>query len=425
MKTTIIVFLMLVFFNINISYSQYGWFQQNSGTYSTLNSVCFIDQNTGWTAGQNGTIRNTTNGGDNWLFQNSGTSRTLNSIFFADAQTGYTVGGESPIETIVLKTSNGGNNWVRLNFIPPAIEAYSVFFINANTGFISGNINAICKTTDGGVTWIYCGSSGNANWLRSLYFVDQNIGWLIGRDMYSLNANILKTTDGAYNWSVIYTGTGYKEHKSLHFQDTNLGYAVGDSGVIIKTTDGGNNWLNLNSGTVNNLNSIDIISPSYAWAVGGYANTILMSSNSGQNWFFQPVNQSYLKSVDFVSALTGWAVGDAGKIFKTTSGGLTYLSEIENHIPKKFTLYQNYPNPFNPVTKIKFDVASVGNGRDRSVQLIVYDILGREITTLVNEPLKPGTYEVEWDGSNYPSGIYFYKLATEEYSETKRMILLK
>jgi hypothetical protein len=108
--------------------------------------------------------------------------------------------------------------------------------------------------------------------------------------------------------------------------------------------------------------------------------------------------------------------------------GLKRISELT---PDKYKLLQNYPNPFNPATKIKFDIPpskGVGlpaAGRGMTVQLVIYDILGREIATLVNEQLKPGTYEVEWDGSNYPSGVYFYKLITQNYSETKKMVLIK
>jgi len=88
--------------------------------------------------------------------------------------------------------------------------------------------------------------------------------------------------------------------------------------------------------------------------------------------------------------------------------------------PNSFRLHQNYPNPFNPKTKIKMEIAKLGN-----VKLIVYDILGREVTKLVNEKLKPGTYEVEFDGGNYPSGVYFYKLITNNFSEVKKMLLIK
>ncbi len=92
------------------------------------------------------------------------------------------------------------------------------------------------------------------------------------------------------------------------------------------------------------------------------------------------------------------------------------LQPISTNIPEKFSLYQNYPNPFNPSTKIKFDIPYSPFEGQRSaleegkgdVKLVVYDILGKEITTHVNQQLQPGTYEVEWDGSNYPSGVVFF-----------------
>ncbi|MCI0448286.1 MAG: T9SS type A sorting domain-containing protein [Chlorobi bacterium] len=76
------------------------------------------------------------------------------------------------------------------------------------------------------------------------------------------------------------------------------------------------------------------------------------------------------------------------------------------------------------MTKIRFDITNVGTV-PRTVRIIIFGILGREITTLVNEQLQPGTYEVNWDASNYPSGVYYYKLIAGDYSDTKKMILLK
>jgi hypothetical protein len=101
------------------------------------------------------------------------------------------------------------------------------------------------------------------------------------------------------------------------------------------------------------------------------------------------------------------------------------IEQTSSLVPERFALYQNYPNPFNPSTKIKFSVPFVGNGRDRSVELKVYDVLGRLVATLVNQPLAPGTYEVDFNGTNYPSGVYFYKITANEFSESKRMILMK
>jgi len=121
---------------------------------------------------------------------------------------------------------------------------------------------------------------------------------------------------------------------------------------------------------------------------------------------------------------------DAGGIFAQNinldgSFGLTGIIKINSNVPAHFSLSQNYPNPFNPNTKIKFDIPSVGNGLDRSVKLTVYDILGKEVTTLVNENLQPGSYEATWDALNFPSGVYFYKLSAGDYTETKKMLLVK
>jgi hypothetical protein len=108
---------------------------------------------------------------------------------------------------------------------------------------------------------------------------------------------------------------------------------------------------------------------------------------------------------------------------------MTSVKIISSEIPSQYNLYQNYPNPFNALTKITFDIPSNGFpiktfGNDRVV-LKIYDILGKEITTLVNEQLNPGTYEVTFYGTNLPSGIYFYRLTAGDFVVTKKLILLK
>ena len=100
----------------------------------------------------------------------------------------------------------------------------------------------------------------------------------------------------------------------------------------------------------------------------------------------------------------------------------TGINNLGSTIPNSFALYQNYPNPFNPTTKIKFDITAHSVGQ---TFLSVYDALGREIQTLVNEKLNPGTYEVTFDGSNLTSGIYFYILKSGNYTETKKMVMIK
>jgi hypothetical protein len=108
----------------------------------------------------------------------------------------------------------------------------------------------------------------------------------------------------------------------------------------------------------------------------------------------------------------------------TNPDSITSVTAITTETPSSFSLSQNYPNPFNPTTKIRFDVPSVKHA-SLLVALKVYDVMGREVQTLVNESLKPGTYEAAFDGSSLNSGVYFYKLVTEGFSETKKMLLIK
>jgi hypothetical protein len=94
--------------------------------------------------------------------------------------------------------------------------------------------------------------------------------------------------------------------------------------------------------------------------------------------------------------------------------------EVENSTPEYYNLSQNYPNPFNPSTKIQYSISS-----NQIVKLKIYDVLGKEITTLVNKEQSAGTYEVNFDGNNLTSGIYFYTITAGDYTDTKSMILMK
>jgi hypothetical protein len=134
---------------------------------------------------------------------------------------------------------------------------------------------------------------------------------------------------------------------------------------------------------------------------------------------------SNLNSVTKLKQLSDLAIGFYNSNF--TIG----VNQISTELPSKYSLGQNYPNPFNPTTKIRFDVAKfpsfggVPAGRGGLVTLKIYDITGREVQTLVNERLQPGSYEVTFDGSQLSSGVYFYKLISSGFTETKRMVLIK
>ena len=162
-----------------------------------------------------------------------------------------------------------------------------------------------------------------------------------------------------------------------------------------------------------------------------YANYTLKSTDYGNTWVRKRININ--NAMVIKSCLpdeNNWFIsgGDflsSAIVLKSTNGGGVFVSQISNTIPDKYELFQNFPNPFNPLTKIKFDLRAGVRSQESEVRLVIYDILGKEIQILVNEKLKLGTYEVTFDGSNLPSGVYFYKLTADNYSEMKKMMLLK
>lgn len=130
----------------------------------------------------------------------------------------------------------------------------------------------------------------------------------------------------------------------------------------------------------------------------------------------------------YVTGGAGVAIAFSNQVDMCTikySQPLYGIKRISDKVPQRFILFQNYPNPFNPKTKIKFDVPSNVKRQTSDVWIIIYDILGREVQIIVNEPLKPGSYVVEWDGSNYSSGVYFCSLLYDGGVITKKLVLLK
>jgi serine protease AprX len=180
-----------------------------------------------------------------------------------------------------------------------------------------------------------------------------------------------------------------------------------------KSTNGGINWT---AYTAVNYNYTNL--DSFFFPISGN------SPGTSVEYYFAA--QDIALPVPLVSTLPAGGSGvnppgttppPAGFIYNIVPIGIKSNS---NEIPAVFRLYNNYPNPFNPLTRIKFDIPKTS-----FTKLIVFDILGREITSLVEQELKPGTYGVEWDASNYPSGVYFYKLISRDFTETKKMVLVK
>ena len=153
------------------------------------------------------------------------------------------------------------------------------------------------------------------------------------------------------------------------------------------------------------------------FAICGGGGTIIRSFDEGKNWIVDSTGTKVnLNSISFYNK--GFCVGDSGTILyyplKITSVESNKAKRIE------YTLSQNYPNPFNPTTTIKYSIPIRAN-----VQIKIFDVLGKEVGTLVNEQKAPGEYEVKFDGSGLLSGIYFYRIIAGTYIQTNKMVFLK
>src|SRR5437773_2956585 len=116
----------------------------------------------------------------------------------------------------------------------------------------------------------------------------------------------------------------------------------------------------------------------------------------------------------------GWAVGAAGTVIKIGNDTLVGISNNNNQVPNSYKLEQNYPNPFNPGTEISFAIPKSG-----LVELKIYDIVGREVATILNENRPAGNYKVQFNASAFASGVYFYTLKSGDFTDTKKMVLIK
>ncbi len=438
-KTLIIIILLSIGYPLKVNNCYSQWVVEAIVSSNDLYAVKFVNPNTAYVVGENQTIAKSSNGGENWIIQNSGTIGDLLSVDFLNESTGFAGGQTGSGSGVIYKTTNGGNNW--LSIIIDSVMIMSIHFINSNTGYAGGwgpiydnNLNKkipdrralqnslLYFTTNAGNNWSRIDIS-NVYEVSDLSFINANTGWGAGWSMGG--ERLIKTSNGGNNWSLIWTG-GIYDIFSIYFVNANSGWITGDR-IILKTTNGGNNWfyqINYNTYGIHELYESYFIDENTGWVVGD-AGTILKTTNSGDNWGTQASPYgNWLWDVYFIDSLTGWTVGGQGRILKTTNGGgpigTIGIKPIRTEIPAEYSLYQNYPNPFNPETKIKFDVPKYSN-----VKIVIFDILGREIQTIVNESLQAGTYETEWNASAYPSGVYLYRIRAGDFVSTQKMALVK
>ncbi|MBS4033144.1 MAG: T9SS type A sorting domain-containing protein [Ignavibacterium sp.] len=412
----IIIIVLLWSFNV-IGFSQ--WFEQEPKIYSVIyKSITFTNNSNGTIVGTNGIILRSTNAGESWDSLHYPINSDLEKVFFIDDANGWIAGDSG----LILKTTNGGLDWTSLttNFNE---KIFSVFFESNTFGWVAGK-NIIYKTTDGGINWLE--KKRDNNWYYDLYFADQNNGWVVG-DSAAFGI-ILRTTDGGDSWSKIYeTYFGYLS--SINFTSQNIAYAAGENSILAKTTDGGLTWLDnvvISQGDYDWQDSY-FIDDNMGWLVDLFG-AVVKTSDGGLTWTEQNprfLTTGGLYSVFFSDSLNGWAVGAGeypnlyGRIIRTTNGGVTGI-EDETQIPVDYFLFQNYPNPFNPSTTIKFALPVRTN-----LTINVYNTLGEKISEIFKGEMETGYHEVQFNALGLSSGIYFYKIESENFNSTKKMILMK
>jgi len=428
----IILIYLILLISENLT-AQSGWVQQNGNISKNLSDVFFVNDQKGWIVTDSSMILSTSNGGLTWSQQTLPYYSPLNTVFFINENTGWVAGGYYYIAHfgVIYKTTNGGNNWFLLTY---SGEIQNICFVNENTGFIalngSGDFTSgghISKTINGGLSWT--GEPSNTEF-KSISFRNNDTGFAIGvywNDTGYDTSYVYRTTNSGNNWEKKYKENSYPIYSNA-LKDVcvkgNKVWASGYSSSMLFSSDNGETWGSQILPVPCQTNSIYFVDQFTGWAVGsGFSDStnINKTTNGGVNWINQRNNfPSWLNSVMFINYYTGWAVGRYGVILRTTNGGLTFAENSFSESPTLYYLSQNYPNPFNPVTNLGFGISDLG-----FVSLKLYDAIGKELRTLVNESRPAGNYNIEFDGSDLPSGIYFYKFEVGDFVETKSMILLK
>ncbi len=395
-------------------YANSGEFDLNGGVYKSSDSgnnwsktglnilnitAMELNNNILYIGGQGGYFVSSTNSGNNWtqIGWIGSTPRRIyfhNSYIFACTDIAY------------RRSLNNGISWSNV------LASQSFDVINTGGNLFASLFSAPYKSTDGGTSWVFVTALSNS---RIGKFV-QSGNILLGASRSYFDPSHY-STDSGNNWAVLPDTT---------FAGINTVVAVGDTVFasntwgFIKSTNNGLNWNYVTTTGANLALANKLLYHNgklYAAVNGG----LFFSNNYGSNWYSlnQGLPGTNITNLIIKSDTLYASVQDAG-IWTRGINTITGIVTSGNQLPTFFTIHQNYPNPFNPMTKIKFDIPKAFN-----TKLAVYDILGKEVAVLVNENLKPGTYEVDFSATGLPSGTYFYRLITNGFTETKKMMVIK
>lgn len=359
------------------TYEETGW----------VYAVHFINSNKGFTGGDGGKIRRTTDGGASWTTVASFPEAALiRRITFLDSLRGFAVGGYG----VIVNTTDGGDSWNLIRLGHWTEEMYDICFTDELTGYIVGAGGLLFKTTDGGTIWNREHSSF-FGYIEGMHFYDQNSGMMVGE-----NAAILRTKSSTA--PVFTTNT-----TQINLVSVQVGTTKIDSIIITNT---GNALLRIDSTLWQN--SDIVISPTSA--------TVYPMETIRVNIYFTPQSPGTLNTYIIFYSNSGSSPDSIQVI-----ADIVTEAESENEIPNNFSLYQNHPNPFNPETEIKFDVP-----QSTHLKLEIFNILGQKVVTLIDNFYEAGRYNYKWNAAGFSSGIYFYRIVTDVgFTSIKKGVLLK
>lgn len=416
-----------------------NWTVKPTPTTNNLFSCSFPDILNGWAVGAWGTVIHTTDGGNSWVLQNDGLEYPFVSVCFINNRKGWIAGNTNLYSNpVIISTTNAGLNWNYFLYPDTSKIFRTICFPDSVNGFIGTYNGEIIKTTNGGISWVEIpgdSTSYSHFGINKFAFYNNTYGVAVGGAM-DLAGVLRKTTNSGHNWQSSIVAS--EPLNDIRFVDSN--YIIGVGGDF---EFGSFLYKSTNSGTNYTLEYFPSFGLSYAvaprtkseyWISTGFTKKLLLTLDSGNTFMEIPApGIASVYDIYFKDTLNGWCVGTGGMVAKYNNSSVGISEEGTILQNKSYILNQNYPNPFNPVTKIKFTIVSsprTSNVLERGsggnlILLKVYDVQGREVQTLVNERLQPGTYETSFDGSALNSGVYFYKMVAEGYNETKKMLLIK
>lgn len=325
--------------------------------------------------------------------------------------------------TQIFKTSNGGLEWSQEFF--PDYLFYTITFVDSLHGWMGGEFGALFGTSDGGINWSPANVQQILFPIDKIRFFSPDYGLASGGQI-DRAALIWRTENGGGDWSVDLIGAD-RMH-DFQFVDSSHIVAVGggpdDGAAVARSIDYGLTWSYDFPGIFGIAQAISFRTSAEAWCPLGFTGSFMVTYDSGATWaeVIPPgAGNPSIQDIQFTDPRNGYTVGDSGFVYKFNPTSVNVEGPGQSDIIQGSTeLLYNYPNPFNTLTSIMYGLSRVNR-----VSLKVYDMLGREVKTLVDGIEQPGQRSVEFDGSALGSGLYFCRMLTEDRVQTRKLLLLR